>query len=74
MGLHTESIFLRQSRETSQPPPAGVEGLIHQQMRVSRMEPLGLLAGFVWLLEKGELYGFYLWLYIMFMIIYDICK
>lgn len=30
MGLHTESIFLRQPGESSQASPAGVEGLIHQ--------------------------------------------
>lgn len=30
MGLHNESIFLRQPRERSQAPPVGVEGLVCQ--------------------------------------------
>lgn len=73
MGFHAESIFSGSPGREARLPPLGVEGLIYQagegQQKGATWPPIWL-----WLLEKGEHCDIYLWLYIMFMIIYDICK
>lgn len=59
--MHTESVFPRLPRESSQRPAVGVKGFIHQQMRVSRVGPTPPPIWLCTIAEKVELHDFYLW-------------